>query len=69
MLDGYEWRREQDRTTTAYFVSRLINVWIKNPISAKDLLEPLNHPETKRNDRKKDEEYLRKKFKKVLRNK
>ena len=63
LYDGYLWRQGQQESLSAYFVCQLLNVSgkaLKRPITVKELLEPLKPK--KKQDRKADEEYLRKKF-------
>lgn len=61
LLRGYEARRAEENKQRAYWTANLMNCWIKNPITPKDLWEPLIQPEPaqKKID---DREYFEKMF-------
>lgn len=63
MLKGYEERQEVHNTTTAYFVTNLMNLFgksLKSSMTVEKLMKPLLGTKKKYpSDRKADEEYLR----------
>ena len=68
LWDGYRWRQEQQEDMTAYFVCQLMNISgksLKRAITPKELLSPIREP-AKNQDRKRDEEYLKRQFRHAL---
>ena len=68
LLQGYEWRREQQENTAAYFVSCLMNLEgksLKTNVTVKDIVSPLRENEPVKES---DEEYLREVFRERLKN-
>jgi hypothetical protein len=65
LLDGYICRKESNENTIAYFAAHLINTQLKEPISAKTLLEPIREVDLEEK-KKDDEDYLKEKFKGIL---
>lgn len=63
MLRGYEERQEVHNTTTAYFVTNLMNLFgksLKSSMTVEKLMKPLLGTKKKSpSDRKVDEDYLR----------
>lgn len=41
LWEGYQWRKEDQQNTIAYFVSNLMSVNAMKPVQMKDLLKPL----------------------------
>jgi hypothetical protein len=65
LWDGYIWRHEQEENMMAYFTACQMSVHTKRPVSPADLLKPLRKNKDKRN-KKADKEYLKEKFKDIL---
>lgn len=63
MLRGYEERQEVHNTTTAYFVTNLMNLFgksLKSSMTVEKLMKPLLGTKKKSpSDRKADEDFLR----------
>ena len=67
MLEGYKWRLERKEEFAAYFTAALMNMsgkTVRQTIQAKDLVDPLRD---KKEQKKKDKEYLLEKFPKLKR--
>ena len=66
--DAAEARRKRTEKVAAYFVAHLLNISgkvVKGKISVKDLMEPLENKPAQ-NDKKADEEYLKRAFPKAF---
>lgn len=67
MLEGYKWRVERHEEFAAYFTAAMMNMsgkTARQAIQVKDLIEPLRD---KTEQKKKDKDYLLKKFPKLKR--
>jgi hypothetical protein len=62
MVEGYQWRQEQQENVLAFFVCNIMSCMVKKPPSVKELLKPLRRHQQKR-DRAADEAALRETFK------
>ncbi|WP_028971998.1 hypothetical protein [Sporomusa ovata] len=63
LWDGYQWRRKNNDDTLAYYVCRLMNLQLKDPIQPAQISRFNEDPEIKK---KTEVEYLQERFKDAL---